>query len=53
MWVIAIVAVLFLALVAWRLFVMARRDRGPSRPIDIGHPHLVDIDPHGTDESRR
>jgi hypothetical protein len=52
MWAIAIIAVLFLALVAYRLFVMARRDRGPSRPIDSGRPGLVDVDPHGTDESR-
>ena len=53
MWVIVIVVFLLLALAAWRLFVMKRRNRGLARPIDSGHPDLVEVDPHGADESWR
>ncbi|HSM65541.1 MAG TPA: hypothetical protein VK860_04480 [Ilumatobacteraceae bacterium] len=52
MWAILIIAVLFVALVAWRLFVMSRRGPSPSRPLDSGRPHLTDVDPHGPDDRR-
>lgn len=45
MWVVVIVSVVVAAFIAWRVF-LAVRGRGPERPVDSGHPHLTDVDPH-------
>ena len=43
MWIVAMLIALAVALVVWRVVVTRKRR---SRPIDSGHPHLTDTDPH-------
>jgi hypothetical protein len=45
MWIAAIAAAVVVAFIVWRLF-LAVRGEGPERPIDSGHPHVTDVDPH-------
>jgi len=49
MWIILVVVAAALAFVVWRIVVGVRR-REPLRPIDSGHPHLTDVDPHDQDD---
>lgn len=41
--IVVVLIVLTIALVVWRA---VSRWRGSSRPVDSGHPHLTDVDPH-------
>lgn len=46
MWVAVIAAIVVASFILWRVF-LAFRGRDPERPVDSGHPHLTDVDPHG------
>jgi hypothetical protein len=45
MWIAVLAGIVVVAFIAWRLF-LAVRGRGPGRPVDSGHPHATDVDPH-------
>ncbi len=46
MWIVIALIVAALALLLWRLVVIVAQHR-QSRPVDSGHPHVTDVDPHG------
>lgn len=46
MWIVIALIAAAVALLVWRLVVVLTQHR-QSRPVDSGHPHVTDVDPHG------